>query len=217
MLSELETLTENVIAALSRKALDDYPQLNLYRHHMQLTVQPTDQLHALFDRLDWDNAALKDLLLCCGAEVVTLDTHLLGLRLNAFDQTLPTAVYWIKCNTQLSELPMSAFYDTVHTFVESIPEEQRAYQRIQFGECSQLVTWNSILNHIVNDPRAAVFGCLNHRHRFFTPSADLYVRAKNRQDKPVYPTSDLLTPDDLAADNAVWFMVRGDVRTTVAL
>lgn len=217
MLHELETLVSNLVVALSKKDLSKYPVLTVYRHHMTLNIDPDDQLHELFENLDFDNAELADLLLCSGTEVVRLHDKLIGLKINEFDPSAPTAIYWLSKKEDCTHTEMNGLYDSVKTFLDSIPEEGRPGQRIALGDCGGLIPWRSVQHHIVNNPRDIVLGCLNHPHRFFTPSAGLYVKMKDAKDTEVYPSLDYISLSDLQSEEPVWFTVGKTVRNTIVL
>lgn len=217
MTYELETLVRNLIVALSKKDISKYPKLDVYRHHMRLTVDPDDQLHGLFDNIDLDNKALLDLLTCSSADVVRLHEHLLGLRLNEFDPSTPAAVYWLRVDERCRGETMSGLYDSVKTFLDSIPEGERLGQRISLGDCSGLVTWKVVQRHIVNNPRDIVLANLNHPNRFFTPSVGLYTKMRDAKDDEVLPSLDYVSVDDVRNTEPTWFTVGKIVRNSIVL
>lgn len=217
MQSELETIIQNLVVQLSSKDITEYPLLSVYRHHMELIVHPGDQLQRMFDNVDLTNKELQDLFTCCGASIVTLNNALLGFRLNEFDATEPTAVYWIKCRNDLREHAMSDLYDTVKNFMDAIPETEHPGQRIKLNGCGGLISWENVLNQIAENPRNSVFGCLNHPRRFFSPSPDLYVKARDNRGVLLQSTSDYLSTSDQQVDHPVWFVVRTGALNTISL
>lgn len=217
MIHELETMVGNLIVALSKKDISKYPLLEVYRHHMRLTVDQDDQLHGLFENLDFDNTDLIDLLMCSGAEFVKLHDNFYGLRLNQFSPDNQEAVYWINTKDNVRGKPMSDLYDTVKTFLDAIPEEKRANQRIVLGECGGLVKWEVVQRHIANNPRNAAFGCLNHPNRFFTPSPDIYVKIRDAKGELVVPSLDYISLTDIHAEEPTWFTVGKTVRNSLVL
>lgn len=217
MIHELESLVGNLVVALSRKELNAYPLLHVYRNHMSLVIDPTDQLHEMFNNLDLDNEELRDLLKCSGAEVVTLHDKLIGLRLNEFSPTEPTAIYWLSKKDGCKGLDMSEFYDTVDNFIEAIPEAERPGQRVMLGGCGKLIDWRIVQRHIINNPRELVLGCLNHPQRFFAPSPSLYVRMRDAKETHVLPSLDYLAQSDVESEEPIWFTVSKPVRSTITL
>lgn len=210
MQSELEAIVQNLVVQLAKKDNTAYPLLNVYRHHMDLSVSSNDQLHAIFDNIDMNNENLRDLFLCCGGtEVVTLHDSLLGLRLNSTnDNESRPGIYWLKCNSDMQGTAMSDFYDTVKGFITNLNESQVEQHRISLGQCGTLITWRTVLNHIINDPSNALFGCLDHPRRFFTPSTELYTSARNNRDTLVIPKSGYISEHTANLTEPRWFTVQ---------
>lgn len=216
MNQELEQIVLNIADAINTYDPSTYPTLEAYRHHMRLIIRPEDQIHQLFNLVDLDDKELQDILQCRGIEVVKLNDQLTGLRLEHHNSS-EAPIYWIKCNTELRGVAMSEFYDSLTNFMAAIPEEKHGFQRIKLTGCGKLIPWRSALNHIVDNPRELILGCLNHPHRYFTPSADLYVRSKARKDDAIYPTSDFVSLADMDASESLWFTIRSEVRSTTVL
>lgn len=217
MIHELETMVSNLIVALSKKDISKYPLLEVYRHHMRLVVDQDDQLHELFENLDFANTDLIDLLNCSGAEFVKLHDNFYGLRLNQFSPDSQEAVYWISAKDSVRGQSMSELYDSVKAFLTSIPEEKRPNQRIALGECGGLVTWTVVQRHIANNPRDVVFGCLAHPNRFFTPSPGLYVKIRDAKGDIVVPSLDYVSQTDIHNEEPTWFTVGKTVRNSIVL
>lgn len=216
MLQELEKFIQNLVVTISNLDIGEYPLLTVYRHHMELTPHPSDKLHGLFEYIDMNDAELKDLFMCSGATVVDLNGSMIGLRVGDYHGK-GEPIYWISCDTNLRHLAMSDQYDSVETFLTNIEEEERPLQRINLGNCGKLITWRSVQNHIVNNPRDLVLSCLNHPNRFFTPSPTLYVRMKDAKDNEVLPISEYLSESDLRSEEPIWFTVSKAVRTAIVL
>ncbi|QXO10278.1 hypothetical protein pEaSNUABM37_00319 [Erwinia phage pEa_SNUABM_37] len=216
MIHELEKIVQNLVVAISSMDVNEYPRATVYRHHMDLTINPLDKIHSLFDFVDMSDSDLRDLFLCSGAEVVTLNESMTGLRINDYNGK-GSPVYWINVDTKLRDQAMNDQYNSVNNFMENIAVEERAEQCVVMGDCGNLINWRSVQRHIVNNPRDLVLGCLNHPNRFFTPSPTLYVRMKDAKETEVLPSLDYLAQSDVQSEEPVWFTVGKTVRNTIVL
>lgn len=220
MNEQLEKIVQNLIATLCRTELSSYPTLQVYRNSMRLlktTAHEGNFYSSLFDWVEFDDLYLKDLLNCFGAEVVTLNDQITGLRLRSHDSK-QQPIFWLHANDQLRGQAMSDFYDQVTTFMDSIPEGSTAHaQRIDLVPCGQLISWRSVVNHIRNNPADAVFGSMNHPLRAFSSGTDLYVRARDRKDQTPVSTNPNLNKADLEEGQLTWFSIKRQMVNTQVL
>lgn len=215
MLAQLEQLVVNLGLAISEMNVNDYPLLSSFRSKSSIIVHQHDGYHRLLEDLDFTDPDLKDNWQSFGYEVVTLNHYLVGLRVaDHVSETRP--VYWLRVKSPMSPTEYNDLYDLLAGFISSTPEDQRHAQRIELNECGALRTWQSLLRNVVENPRTLVIGNINYPGMYFSPSPDLYVRARDNRDGLVLPANTTIPADNFTSGE-VWFVIRKEPGRTIAL